>query len=358
MNFRDPRLMKTISSLIFLEAEGLPEKRLMEVCGSHTQAVERFGLRTLLPENIKLVSGPGCPVCVTPPREIGEAVYLAKKGFTVTTYGDLARVSCAEGSLLDAKSAGADVRIVYSISEAGEIAKANPKKTVVHVAIGFETTAQTTAAFLNSSPPENFLVLNCHKWFLPAMDALLASGDVKIDGYLCPGHVSTLVGSNAYKFLSERYGISQVVAGFEPVDVMLAVLILVRMIKQSEAGVKNEYIRVVKPEGNQQAMKIMRSVFGVSDADWRGLGIIKNSGMPFKGKFLKYDARKLLRPRAKTESGMPNGCICSEVLKGKTEPRKCPMFGRACSPEKPFGPCMVSLEGACHNALRYRNTAL
>ncbi len=353
MNFRDPALIKRLSKSIASEAKGLPEMKLMEVCGSHTQAVARFGLRKLLPENVKLVSGPGCPVCVTPSSEIAEAVWIAKKGAIVTTYGDLARVPSSLGSLFEAKAGGADVRVVYSIADAGEIARKNPGEKTVHVAIGFETTAQTTAAFLNSSPPKNFLVLNCHKWFLPAMDALLASRDLKIDGYICPGHVSTLVGSNAYRFLSEKYGVPQVVAGFEPLDVMLAVLMLVRQLNKGEAKVENEYIRVVKPEGNAKALGLMGETFGVGNAEWRGLGVINGSGMPFTRRFGHFDARYALKPKVSRGADMPNGCACANVLKGKTEPKDCRLFGRACTPEKPIGPCMVSVEGACHNALRF-----
>lgn len=352
--FRDPALVRRISCLIDRESRGLPETRLMEVCGSHTQAVERFGLRRLMPKNIKLISGPGCPVCVTPPREIDEAVSLAKDGHIITTYGDLARVPSGSGSLMEAKAEGADVRIVYSVSEAGEIALANRDKTVVHVAIGFETTAQTTAAFLASSPSDNLLMLNCHRWFLPAMKALLKTGEVKIDGYICPGHVSTLIGSNAYAPLSREYGIPQVVAGFEPVDVMLSVLMLTRMVKRGKAGVENEYARVVKPEGNPKAMRLMNLAFGAGDAEWRGLGRISGSGMPFRERFAGRDARFILKPKTAGEKGMPRGCLCANVLMGKTEPERCPMFGKACTPEKPIGPCMVSVEGACHNAFRYR----
>ncbi len=353
MNFRDPALIRRISKAIASEARGMEEKTLMEVCGSHTQAVARFGLRKLLPKNIRLVSGPGCPVCVTPQGEIGEGVWLAKKGFLITTYGDLARVPCSEGSLLEARAGGADVRIVYSIADAGNIARKNPGKKVVHIAIGFETTAQTTAAFLNSSPPKNFFVLNCHKRFLPAMDALLASRDLGIDGYICPGHVSTLIGSKAYGFLSEKYAIPQVVAGFEPVDVMLSILMLVRMLKRNEARVENEYSRVVKPGGNPVALGLMHSTFGNGGGEWRGLGTIAGSGMPFKKKFERFDARKIFKPRADRENRMPGGCLCAEVLKGKVQPKKCRLFGKACTPEAPIGPCMVSVEGACHNALRY-----
>ena len=353
MNFRDPVLIRHLSKSIASEAKGLPEMKLMEVCGSHTQAVARFGLRKLLPENVKLVSGPGCPVCVTPSSEIAEAVWIAKKGAIVTTYGDLARVPSSLGSLFEAKASGADVRVVYSIADAGEIARKNPGKKIVHVAIGFETTAQTTAAFLNSPPPKNFLVLNCHKWFLPAMDALLASRDLKIDGYICPGHVSTLVGSDAYRFLSEKYEVAQVVAGFEPADVMLAVLMLVRQLKKGEGKVENEYIRVVKPGGNPRALKLMGETFGIGDAEWRGLGAIKDSGMPLTKRFEHFDAKKVLKPKVPRDAGMPKGCACASVLKGKTGPRDCRLFGKACTPEKPIGPCMVSVEGACHNALRF-----
>jgi hydrogenase expression/formation protein HypD len=353
MNFRDPALLRRLSTRIRAESAGLPKKRLMEVCGSHTQAVERFGLRALLPENVALVSGPGCPVCVTPESDIGAAVWAADEGFIVTTYGDLARVPGPTGSLLEAKARGADVRTVYSIVEAGEIARGAGKKTVVHVAMGFETTAQTTAAFLHSPPPENFLVLNIHRWFLPAMRALLESGDTQIDGYICPGHVSTVVGSDAYLPLSETYGIPQVVSGFEPADILLSILMLVRMLKEGRGGVENEYSRVVRRGGNPAALKMMSSTFGVSDAVWRGLGNIKESGMPLRSEFARYDAARILKPRVPDSCGMPAGCLCADVLKGKVEPDVCPLFGKRCTPETPVGPCMVSVEGACHNALKY-----
>jgi hydrogenase expression/formation protein HypD len=348
--FQSKAIVARIARKIKKEANGLEEKRLMEVCGSHTQAIERYGLRKLLPKNIVLVSGPGCPVCITPASTISEAIYLAKKGIAVTTFGDLAKVPCKAGSLLDAKAQGADVRIVYSIAQAGEYAFREPKKNFVHIGVGFETTAQTTAAYLSSSPPENFLVLNSHRRFLPAMQALLESGETKIDGYICPGHVSALTGSKAYLPLSEKFGIPQVVAGFEPVDVMLSILLLVRMLKSGKAEVKNEYSRVVKPKGNKIALSLMDKVFGQGDANWRGLGVFKKTGMPFKGAYLRFDARYALSPKAGKEEDMPKGCSCASVLKGIISPKKCPLFGKACTPEKPIGPCMISVEGACHNA--------
>ncbi len=353
MNFKDPAIIRKLKSSIDSHAKGLPETNLMEVCGSHTQAVERFGLRKLLPKNINLVSGPGCPVCITPPSVIESAIKISEQGSVITTYGDLARVPCSSGSLIDAKAKGSDVRVVYSISDAGKIATDNPDKTVVHVAIGFETTAQTTAAFLHSSPPENLLILNGHRWFLPAMEFLLKQGDVKIDGYICPGHVSTLVGSDAYKPLSEKYRIPQVIAGFEPVDIMLSILMLIRMLKRKEPGVQNEYLRVVKPGGNPIAMKLMNNAFGQENALWRGLGVIGKTGMKLK-KFREHDASKQFKIIRESKSEMPKGCKCADVLKGKSKPSECPLFGKGCDPEKPIGPCMVSVEGSCHNALKYR----
>ncbi|MCX6778294.1 MAG: hydrogenase formation protein HypD [Candidatus Micrarchaeota archaeon] len=350
--FLDKKLIERILAKIREEAKYLGNVTLMEVCGSHTQAVERFGIRGILPKNVRLVSGPGCPVCITPTGVVDAAIKIADKGAIITTFGDVMRLPGSAGTLEEAKAMGADVRVVYSIADAVEIARRNEASgtDVVHIAIGFETTAPTTASVLLASPPSNFYIVNAHRWFPPAMEALLRGGEVRIDGFIDPGHVATVIGSDAFMFLSKKYGVAQVVSGFEPGDILLSVLVLLRMIRMGETGVVNEYERAVKKNGNAKSISALKKVFGKEHAEWRGLGKIPNSGMKLKGKFGRFDATKKFGVKVASSSGMPSGCSCSAVLRGKISPQKCPLFGKKCTPQKPVGPCMVSVEGACYNA--------
>ncbi len=345
--FHDPKEAKRISTKIADIADSFGEVKLMNVCGTHEYSIVKYGLRNLIPDNVKLIAGPGCPVCVTPAREIDEAIELANRGIIVTTFGDMYRVPGSSSSLSDAKTNGASVRIVYGISDSVEIARKNPDKEVVHVAIGFETTAPTTSAELLRNPPENFSVLVSHRIMPPVMDFLLSSGETDIDGYICPGHVSTIIGSNPYKPLSEVYGVSQVISGFEPLDILLSVLMLLQQIQEGRSEVENEYERFVKPEGNTKAKKQMEEVFETKDNIWRGFPIIPGSHLELREEFESYDARKKFDVRIEEEREFAEGCRCGEVLKGLISPTDCPLFMKGCKPDSPKGPCMVSVEGTC-----------
>lgn len=350
-NFRNKEIAGIISKKINSISKDLGEIKIMHVCGTHEDTITRYGIRSLLPENIGLISGPGCPVCVTTQREIDEALFLAEKGITITTFGDMLNVPGSNGSLADAKANGGDVRVVYSITDSVEIAGKNPEKEIVHIAIGFETTAPTSAIGINDAP-ENFSILSCHRLIPPAMEFLLRSEDVDIDGFINPGHVSTIIGAKAYEGISKKYGIPQVISGFEPLDVLFSVFILLSMIKKKDGGVVNEYSRVVRYEGNPRALKAMNEIFETYDVEWRGFPEIPNSGLRLRGKFSEYDARKRFDVNVK-KIRIHKGCMCGEVLKGKISPDECKLFANVCNPGHPIGPCMVSKEGACGIAYRY-----
>jgi len=318
---------------------------LMEVCGTHTQAISKNGLRSLLPKNVKLLSGPGCPVCVTAQADIDAVVVLAKAGVPIATYGDLLRVPGFFGSLEQARSQGAQVFAVYSIEEALELRKEYPE--LVFLGLGFETTTPMTALALE----QGLTVFSAHKLFLPAMDELLRAGQTKIDGFLSPGHVAAIVGSRAFEFLQ----ISQVIAGFEAEDVLVAIYLLLCQIRDGKKIVENEYVRLVSKKGNLVAQKLLAKHFVVCDGNWRGFGKIANSGLEVKNPKLnakiKYQA--ILAKVDFSKSQDPAGCRCGEIVRAALEPSQCPMFGKVCTPENPYGPCMVSEEGACNNYFRY-----
>ncbi len=328
----------------------------MEVCGGHTMAVHRFGLLSLLPDCVRLISGPGCPVCVTEGSYINRAIaYAREPGVTVATFGDLLRVPGSSASLESERSRGGDVRVVYSSLDAVEIAAAEPGRRVVFLGIGFETTAPTTAASLIEARERglaNFLVLSGHKLMPPAMEAL-AGDDVGIDGYLCPGHVSTVAGTEMYRSLAEKYGLSCVVSGFEPVDIMRSLLMLVRQREEGRAEVENEYSRLVRSGGNPKALELMERVFRPRSAIWRGLGELPESGLGLREEFSPFDAEMQLEVEPEASSEEP-GCICDSILKGLATPLECSLFAHSCSPAHPVGACMVSSEGACAAYYRYR----
>ncbi len=353
MQFDDRKIGERFVEKIHKEAEALGTVKLMEVCGTHTQTIEKFGIRSLLPKNIELISGPGCPVCVTSTREIDEVIALAENGVTITTFGDMLKVPGTESSLSEMKTEGRDIRVVYSISDAVKIAKENSDKEVVHIAIGFETTVPSTACEIISNAPKNFSILSCHRLIPLAMEFLLKEGDVQIDGFICPGHVSAIIGLHPYEKITKKFKVPQVVAGFEPVDVIIAIEFLLRMLNEKKPAVKNEYSRVVKPEGNIKAQKIISEVFEPVDVEWRGFPKIQKSGLKLREEFSKYDARKKFNINLKP-SKEPKGCICGKVLKGITKPTDCKLFAKGCTPEKPVGPCMVSTEGACGIVYKFR----
>ena len=335
-----------------LEAEARPGLTFMEVCGTHTMAIARYGLRQILPPGLRLVSGPGCPVCVTAITDLDHVVALARQPqITLTTFGDLIRVPASRTTLAAERAAGADVRVVYSAHDAVEIALSQPERQVVFAGIGFETTAPTVAAALleaRARGATNFSVLSMHKTMPLPLRALLDLGETPISGFLLPGHVSVITGTACYEFLAQEYGVAGVVAGFEPYDILRALL---RLIRQTKPAIEIEYGRAVRPEGNVVAQRLLEQVFVPSDADWRGLGVIPGSGLALRPELADADAA--LRFDVQLEAPLePRGCRCGEVLRGVIDPAECPLFAGRCTPGNPVGACMVSSEGAC--AARYR----
>ena len=336
----------------------LPESRIMEVCGTHTMAIAEAGIRSLLPEQVRLLSGPGCPVCVTPPEDIDAVLELAmEKDLILASYGDMLRVPGSKrgDSLLRRRALGADVRIVYSPMDALEIAAQEPGKQIVFLGIGFETTAPGTAAAALSARErglKNFTILSLLKSVEPALRALMATDEFQVDGFLCPGHVATIIGEEGFRFLPEEYGMPAVIGGFEAEEILLAVYWLLKQIAEGKPRIQNAYPRAVRPEGNRLAQKMLKDAFRPGSARWRGLGEIPDSGLKLREELKDLDASKRfgIRPgEAKEESG----CRCGDVICGKLRPAGCPLFGKACTPEDPVGPCMVSSEGACAAAYKY-----
>lgn len=329
---------------------------LMEVCGTHSHAIARHGIKQLLPDTIRLISGPGCPVCVTPTAEIDRAIEAARRpGVVLATFGDMMRVPGTGGSLAEARAGGCDIRVVYSPTEASALAAEYPDRPVVFVAVGFETTAPMVATSILDAERcglDNYLILCCHKLVPPAMRALLQSHDVHIDGFLCPGHVSTIIGMAPYDSLVSDYAVPCVVAGFEPLEIIEALRRLLEQVEQGLARAENAYPSSVRPEGNPRALAAMDSVFEPTDSAWRGLGLIERSGLRLRPRYERFDAAARLE-LCQTASAEPEGCCCGEILRGAKSPARCPLFARACVPESPVGPCMVSSEGACAAAYRY-----
>jgi hydrogenase expression/formation protein HypD len=310
----------------------------MHICGTHEAAIARTGLRSLLPAQIKIVMGPGCPVCITPQGEIDAAITLVDKDCIVTTYGDLLRVPGSKGTL---ESSGGDVRVVQGVHKAVEIARKTDKE-VVFISVGFETTAPTVAATILTKPPENFSILSCHRVVPPAMKWLLEQGEAKLDGFMLPGHVCTVMGYEEY----EQFPVPQVVAGFEPDDIMLGLLMLVRQVREGTHRVDNAYPRAVIREGNLKAKNVMYEVFEPCDVEWRGFPVILGSGLRLKKEFEQYDAQKKFSIVFRHIS-KHTACICDKVLRGIAQPSDCRLFSKVCNPRAPVGPCMVSHEGAC-----------
>jgi hydrogenase expression/formation protein HypD len=332
---------------------------LMEVCGGHTMSIQRFGLPSLLPETIRLLSGPGCPVCVSSRRFLDQAIaYSRLSDVIITTYGDLIRVPGSTSILDMEKARGADIRIVYSVMDSLVIARNNPDKKIVFLGIGFETTSPASATAILGAHYQNisnFHLFSSHKIMPPAMAALIDEG-VKINGYIAPGHVSTITGTSIYQDIAEKYHLGCVIAGFEPVDLMESILMLVRQFEDNHPKVEIQYRRAVKPEGNVKAREMLEEVFELRDDWWRGLGVLPASGMGIRGKYASFDAEKMLAVEVEP-TREDKGCICGEVLKGLKNPKECKLFAKICTPQNPSGPCMVSNEGACQAYYRYnRNT--
>lgn len=328
----------------------------MEVCGTHTMSIFRSGLRSLLPENVTLLSGPGCPVCVTAQSDIDMLIELAcDHDVTICTYGDMIRVPGARGSLEQARGDGADVRVVYSSMDAVDIAHNEPGREVVFAAVGFETTAPATAAAIDRAETlglKNFAALASHKLVMPAVTALLDSGGVKVDGFLLPGHVSVVIGWEPYKPIAEKYGLPCVVGGFEDDQIAVALADLVKMVHEDKPGLINQYPQAVSAEGNVLAQRVLERVFESADMPWRGLGVIPKSGLELRAEYAAFDAKRkfgLVRP----EDREPKGCRCGEVITGAVTPAECVLFDNGCTPTHPIGPCMVSSEGTCQAWFKY-----
>jgi hydrogenase expression/formation protein HypD len=353
--FRDRALSEKLLASLHREAAPSKVYKFMEVCGSHTMAVSRFGLRSLLPSNIELVSGPGCPVCVTPQWEI-DAIFgiAARDDVTIVTFGDMIRVPGSNGeSLQQLRSEGADIRIVFSPLDAIDIAEESGKNTVF-IGIGFETTAPASAALAKTAKAKgltNLFITPFCKTVPEVMDVLLKDDSLQIDGFLCPGHVSVVTGLDIYKPVAGS-GIAAVVTGFEPLDILSSVLEMVRQCNSGSFEVKNFYTRAVKNEGNPKAQALLKEVFMKSDTDWRGLGRIPMSGLRFNDDYSSIDALKKFDVK---ETGITDlkGCKCGDVLKGKMKPSACPLFDNGCTPQNPYGPCMVSSEGSCSAYYKY-----
>ncbi len=349
--YRNPVSVKKMLGAVFDAASGMPGPvRIMEVCGTHTTAAAKMGLRDRLPPSIELLSGPGCPVCVSPASFISHAVRCAENtGVIVATFGDMMRVPSCGTSLEKQKGKGADIRVVYSPTDALSLAEENRKKKVVFLGVGFETTAHAVAACVEEASIrgiENFSVLCGHKTMPRAMEALLKDPEAKISGFICPGHVSAVIGADPYNFIPEKYKLPCVIAGFEPADILQAVFMLCRQIASGKPVVEVQYSRAVRREGNQKAVAAMYRVFEPADSVWRGMGKIPLSGLKFRGEFSRFDAAGLFSLDAVSDEE-PEGCLCGEILKGKALPRECRLFGRECTPSNPEGACMVSSEGAC-----------
>lgn len=354
--FKDPKRAQELLKLIHQTA-GDEHYSLMEVCGTHTVSIARYGFRSLMPQGVQLLSGPGCPVCVTADEDIDYAIDLADlEDVILTSFGDMLRVPGSQSSLYEKKAQGKDIRICYSPLDALNIARENPDKEVVFIGVGFETTAPIIGAALLQAQEEelkNFSVFSAHKTMPGALDAIVNDPEIKIDGLILPGHVSTIIGKQPYQFLATDYGMPGVITGFEPVDVLQGILKLIQMVQQHEAAICNAYPRAVKDEGNLAAQAIIHKFFEPCDVQWRGLGIIAQSGLRLKDCYAQFDARQRFKLEQRS-SHSSSPCKCGDVLRGAITPQQCPIFGRTCNPQHPVGPCMVSSEGSCAAYYRYQ----
>jgi hydrogenase expression/formation protein HypD len=355
---------KELADKIFKKLEDMNlDIRLMHVCGTHQDTLVRFGLEENLKNvGVEIRQGPGCPVCVTTPKEIEEAILLSNKGKKLVVFGDMVKVPGASGSLADARTQGGDVQIVYGVDDAVNIAS-QAKKDVIFMAVGFETTIPSIAMAVkrlhekNEGQSSNFSIVSCHRVVPPALKTLIELGEVKLHGLIEPGHVSTIIGAAPYEFLSEKYKVPQVIAGFEPIDLLMGIYMLAKQIKEGEAKIEIEYNRIVKYEGNPKAIAVIDEVFEPFDVKWRGFPEIPQSGLKLKNKYENFDARLLFEDDLAEINDMefsePKGCKCGEVLRGVIYSDECPLFGEVCNPENPVGPCMVSAEGSCNILLKY-----
>ncbi len=359
--FQDRKLLENIGKKINTLVKH--NINLMEVCGTHTMAIAQYGLRSMFPKNLKMLSGPGCPVCVISQEDVNTMVKLSMlPDVIITTFGDMLHVPAFDKngrsiSLERARADGADVRVIYSPLDSLKIALKESDKKTIFLGVGFETTIPTVASTIILAEKRkitNFFVYPCFKLVPPALRAVLSNKNVKIDGFLLPGHVSTVIGIKPYQFIAKKFGIPCVIAGFEPLDIIQGIIMLLKQLEHNVASVEIGYTRAVKPDGNTVAYKIINKVFDVSDITWRVLGVIPNSGLEFKQKYLKYDAQNIFGIKTKFYVSEDKGCICGKVITGCSLPNECKNFGTRCNPGNPLGPCMVSSEGACAAYYKYR----
>ncbi|SMB92725.1 hydrogenase expression/formation protein HypD [Desulfonispora thiosulfatigenes DSM 11270] len=352
-----PKTNKEIVKQLISEMQIDNPVKIMEVCGTHTVSIAKSGIKQLIPKNITLISGPGCPVCVTSQEDIEKFLILAKNPkVLITTFGDMIRVPGSTGSLQEMKAQGANIKMVYSPLDAVNLAKENPDKEVVFLGVGFETTAPLVAFALSEAEKlklNNFSIVCLHKLAISAIDALLTGFDTDVDGFLCPGHVSTIIGTHPYEFIAKDYKKAAIVTGFEASDILEGINMTINQIKNKNFKVENQYHRGVNSGGNLVALNLLKEYFDKGSAMWRGLGEIKNSGLHLKDKYKKYDAFKKFDLSNIEVKLAPTGCICGQILKGQKSPTDCPLFGKKCTPNFPIGPCMVSSEGSCAASYYY-----
>ncbi|MCO1603760.1 hydrogenase formation protein HypD [Desulfosporosinus nitroreducens] len=358
MKFVDEFRSSDYSKLLLetLQNSSRDKINIMEVCGTHTMAIFRYGIRDVLPGNVKLISGPGCPVCVTPQSYIDTALDLSsREDVIIATFGDMMKVPGRKSSLLKKKAEGSDIRLVYSPMDCLTLAADNPSKQIIFLAVGFETTAPMTAVTAieaRNNSLSNLFFFTAHKIVPPVMEALVTDKELNLDGFLLPGHVSAIIGSKAYEFLSEDFKIPGVVTGFEPVDILQGLSTLISLISKKDYSIANDYKRIVRTSGNSEAKEYMNKAFNVVDSNWRGIGKVPKSGLEFNRDFEEFDALKHFEISYEEYDGS-SGCRCGEILKGKINPTQCPLFKQACTPENPIGSCMVSSEGTCAAYFRY-----
>jgi len=356
--YRDVGLVQKLMGKIHHVLQHYPKELvLMEVCGTHTMAIFRSGLQKLLPKNIRLLSGPGCPVCVTPNHYLDRAIaYARRDDVIITTFGDMMKVPGSSSSLEKEKTKDGDIRVVYSVIDALKIAKENPDKMIIFLGIGFETTAPTLAAAIKMAKEkniQNFFVFSGHKLIPPAMEALVNAQELHVDGFICPGHVSTIIGSKPYEFIATEYNTPCIVTGFEPLDIVLAIFMLTQeIVEKRPSKVQIQYSRSVKEEGNLKALDLMEEVFEVKDSRWRGLGDIPESGLKIREEFSSFDSEVNIGVEVE-ETKENKGCICGLILRGIKTPLDCKLFRKECNPENPIGACMVSSEGTCAAYFKY-----
>jgi len=349
-SYRSRQLAGELTRALNDASQGLPPVKIMHVCGTHEHEIGRHALRQLLPSNVELIAGPGCPVCITPASAIATAMSLARgaENAMLCTYGDIVRVPIDDGrNIWQLRSEGIDVRIVLGPREAVQMARENADRPVIFFSVGFETTAAGVASLVLGDLPDNFLIYCCHRYVPAAVEALAAQEGSAIDAYLLPGHASTITGVRAYEFLPAKYGLPSAVAGFEPVDILAALVSLLRQIRLARPEAANCYPRAVRPEGNLRAQRLIADAFRSTDASWRGIGTLPGTGLTLRENLLAHEALSRLEMDEEEAEDIRPGCLCHLVMTGRKRPADCAMFGNECAPEHPYGPCMVGGEGTC-----------